>query len=159
VYRLLPPGTVLTAAPSVSSWGKYRLDLFVQGRDGALWHRWFDNGWHDWEWLEKILLWRPVAVSWKPPGSFEDTDFPRIDVFGRARDSTLYYKWFRGGRWRQSESIRGELTSSPAVASWAYGRLDVFYRGSENALWHRSFRSYKWSGEESLGGICSWYGL
>jgi hypothetical protein len=42
-------GGILTSGPDASSWAPGRLDVFVRGRDNALWHKWFDRGWSHWE--------------------------------------------------------------------------------------------------------------
>lgn len=51
------------------------------------------------------------------------------------------------------ESLGGQFTSGPAVASWASERLDVFGRGLDNALYHSLWTPGSgWTGWESLGG-------
>jgi hypothetical protein len=47
-------------------------------------------------------------------------------------------------------TLPGQLTSGPAVASWAEGRFDVFYRGTSNELRHKWWGGW---GDESLGGV------
>jgi murein DD-endopeptidase MepM/ murein hydrolase activator NlpD len=59
-----------------------------------------------------------------------------------------------GGTWVRTETLGGQLTSGPGVASWAAGRLDVFARGSDNSLIHKWYNN-GWSAWESLGGIIS----
>jgi hypothetical protein len=51
----------------------------------------------------------------------------------------------------ETEPLGNQMSSSPAVASWASGRLDVFWRGPGGDLRHRWFNG-SWSAEESLGG-------
>ncbi|WP_238554057.1 hypothetical protein [Gordonia sp. KTR9] len=126
----------------MSSWSSGRLDTFVRGTDNALWHRWFHNGWSEWESLGGVLTSAPTAVSWSDG---------RIDVFVRGTDKALWHKWFHNG-WSEWESLGGVLTSAPAVCSWAAGRLDVFVQGTDNALWHKWFHN-GWSEWESLGGV------
>ena len=48
-------------APTAISWATGRIDLFVRGRDNALYHKWFDNGWSaDWQYLGGILISPPL---------------------------------------------------------------------------------------------------
>ena len=61
--------------------------FFVRGGDNALYHKYFENGWSDWESLGGILTSDPAAVSWNAG---------RIDVFARGGDYALYHKWFDG---------------------------------------------------------------
>jgi hypothetical protein len=50
---------------AVASWGGSRLDLFAEGRDRALWHKWYDNGkWSGWESLGGACYSEPAAVGW-----------------------------------------------------------------------------------------------
>ena len=42
-------GGQLASAPTVSSWGAKRLDVFALGPDGAMWHNWFEKAWKQWE--------------------------------------------------------------------------------------------------------------
>ncbi|HEY5857000.1 MAG TPA: tyrosinase family protein, partial [Aldersonia sp.] len=115
---------------------------FARGTDSALWHRWFDHGWSDWESLGGILTSEPAVCSWASG---------RLDVFARGTDSALWHRWFDNG-WSNWESVGGIVTSSPAAASWGPGRIDVFARGTDSALWHRWFDN-GWSNWESLAGI------
>ena len=43
-------GGELAGEPAASTWGPDRLDVFARGRDGRLWHRWWDGTrWVEWE--------------------------------------------------------------------------------------------------------------
>ena len=138
-----PLGRQVTSTPSIASWNPNRLDVFVQGFDRALWHKWFEGGrWSDWENLGGILTSSPAAISWGPN---------RIDVFGRGTDNALWHKWFEGG-WSGWESLGGILTSGPAVSSWGPNRLDVFVRGTDGAIYHKAWDGSRWSDWASLGG-------
>ena len=48
-------GGVLTSDPTAVSWASGRLDVFVRGKDNALWHKWYDRGWSAWESLGGVL--------------------------------------------------------------------------------------------------------
>ncbi|MGW5667374.1 hypothetical protein, partial [Micromonospora sp. NPDC003776] len=58
---------------------------FVRGTDNALYHKWYDNGWSDWESLGGVLTSAPAAASW---GS------DRIDVFVGGADEAMWHKWW-----------------------------------------------------------------
>lgn len=67
-----------------------RLDIFACGQDNALWHKWYDGRWSDWESLGGVITSDPGAVSWGNG---------RIDVFARGQDNALWHKWY-DGHWR-----------------------------------------------------------
>ena len=144
-------GGTLSSGPDAASWGSGRLDAFVQGTDGAAWHRWrasASSGWSAWESLGGRLQTGsgPAAVSWGPG---------RVDLFVRGVDDRLWHRWYDAGGWSAWESLGGILTSDPDAASWSGGRLDVFVRGTDNGLWHRWYDGGRWSGWEPLGGSLS----
>ena len=143
-----PPGLAgAPSGPAVASWGPGRLDLFVEGADANLWHRWSTDGgasWSAWEDLGGVLVGGPAAVSW---------GLNRLDVFVRGSDDQLWHKWWDGSSWRGWEPLGGRLTSSPAVSSWSAGRLDVFADGTDGAIWHKWWGGQGWAGWESLGGV------
>lgn len=130
-----------TAHLGLSSWGRGRLDAFIRGKDNALWHKYYDNGWSRWENLGGSLTSDPAAVSWGAG---------RIDVFARGANNALIHKYYSNG-WSSWESLGGTLDSGPTAASWGSGRLDVFARASNGSVIHKYY-SGGWSGWENLGG-------
>jgi hypothetical protein len=141
-----PPGTAGQPGwdPAAVSWAPGRIDVFVVGADGALWHRWSINGaWSGWESRGGQLTASPAVASWAPG---------RLDVFGRGTDGQLYHQFYDGAAWSSWERLGGAFTGGPAAASWAPGRIDLFVRGTDNVLYHRFFAA-AWSGWEGLGGV------
>ena len=136
----LLPG--LDSGPDACSWGAGRLDVFARGRDAAVWHRWYEGGWSDWESLGGQITSDPAAVSWGPG---------RIDLFARGADNAIWHKSYDGG-WSDWDSLGGGFNFGPDAASWGPGRLDVFAIGLDDAAWHKSYEG-GWSDWESLGGI------
>ncbi|WP_229741964.1 hypothetical protein, partial [Kocuria dechangensis] len=65
--------------------GRGRLDTFVVGNDRALYHKWFQGGWSDWESLGGGLYSNPAAVSWGPN---------RIDAFAIGGDHAMWHRWW-----------------------------------------------------------------
>ncbi|MFE0463517.1 hypothetical protein ACFW1A_30115 [Kitasatospora sp. NPDC058965] len=153
-----PPGTAAGASPTVSSLQPGRLDVFVRGADGAIWHQYWDvnayflnanGGWSAWESLGGNLASNPTAVSWSSS---------RLDLFATGTDGNIYQKyWTSGGGWTGWQNFGtppGGVASgaSPAVTSSGNGRLDLFVRGTAGAIWH-IYYSGAWSGWQSLGGF------
>src|SRR5262249_42706515 len=82
-------------APPPCSWGANRLDVFVVGTDGGLYHKWWDGtAWSPsvtgYESLGGRLWGSPVAVA--PAAN-------RIEVYGCGTDGALYRKRRDGGGW------------------------------------------------------------
>ncbi|MFD8718879.1 glycoside hydrolase family 27 protein [Streptomyces sp. NPDC059629] len=71
----------------------------------------------------------------------------RIDVFVRGADSRAYRRVFADGRWGQWQSLGGELTDAPAVASTDPAHWTLFARGADGTVVQRGPAS-DWS---SLG--------
>ncbi len=125
-----------------------RLEVFVQGTDGALWHIWQtapNNGWSGWESLGGWIT-TPIV------GQNADG---RLEVFVRGSDGALWHIWQTAPNngWSGWESLGGVI-SMPTVGCNQDGRLEVFAQGTDGALWHiwQTAPNNGWSGWESLGG-------
>ena len=137
-------GGIATAGPAMAAWAPGRLDAFVRGSDGALWHKWFDGGWSSWESLGGLLTGAPSVAAWSAG---------RLDVFVVGSDGALWHRAFDGGWWPW-ESLGGLLTGAPSVAAWGPGRLDITAPGSDGAVYHLAFViGAGWWGWEPLGGL------
>ena len=88
-------GGVATSSPSVCTWGSWaegRLDVFVRGANGGLWHRSVVSSlWTRWEDMEVgHIESAPAAVSWGRQ---------RIDVFVRGANDALWHRWYEDSAW------------------------------------------------------------
>jgi hypothetical protein len=139
-------GGVLTSKPAVASWSSNRLDAFVRGSDGQLWHRWW-NGvmWSGWEPLGGQLLpgTGPAVASWGAG---------RLDVFVTGTDRQLWHLWWNGSGWSAWQPVGGVLTSGPAAVSTGPGHLDVVVTGTDHAVWHTAYLGGPWGPWEPLAG-------
>ncbi len=109
-----------------------------------------DGGdWLAWNDLELACTDAPTAVVSR------DTD-PRLTVFSRGADGSIYYSTYdeRAGRWSSPLSIGGRVASNPAAAATKSGRLYVFARHADDAIGYtyRDADSARWSAWETLGG-------
>ena len=139
-------GGVITSRPAVCSWAPGRLDVFVRGGDGALYHKFFEGGiWWEWENLGGFIQAGsdPAVASW---------GYGRIDVFVRGSDNYMYHKYYDGG-WSDYERVVGFLTASPAVCSQRRGRLDVFYKLSAVGVYQSWWEGGGWVDGSYLGGF------
>lgn len=90
--RGMMPASV--GSPAVAAWDEGRLDVFITGTDGALWHRWYpykdDGNWSHWESLGGTLVGAPTVASWAPG---------RLDVFGVGQDNALWTRYYDNKKW------------------------------------------------------------
>lgn len=137
---------------STTAWSSNRLDSFVRGVDGAVYHKaWTGTAWAPsvtgWESLGGFSTGTPEAVSWGAN---------RIDVFVRGSDMSLLHKAWTGTAWAPSvtgwESLGGVLSSHPTAVAWGSNRLDIFAVGTDGAAYHKAWNGSVWSGWEGQGG-------
>jgi Arylsulfotransferase (ASST)/Repeat of unknown function (DUF346) len=150
-------GGELTSKPAVAAWSSNRLDTFIRGTDGQLWHKWWNGTtWSGWEPLGGQIYpgTGPAVATWAAG---------RLDVFVEGTDRRLYHKWFDSAGWHGWEALGGVLNSGPAAVSWGADRIDVVADGTDHSVWHKWWSGMAWSGWQSLGGqttsdpsIASW---
>ncbi len=125
---------ILTSAPA-ATYLDSSLHVFARGFDGAVWHKWRDADWHDWESLGGFATSAPAVTS---------VMSGRLDLFVRGPDNALWHEWWDGD-WHDWESWGGYLLSGPSVISPELGNLMVFVVGPDGNLWQLSgqFDSYQ----------------
>jgi hypothetical protein len=136
-------GGVCTSSPAAVSWGSTtRLDVFVRGTDGAVYHKSYQNGWSKWESLGgRLASGTGPAVSSSSAG--------KLDVFVQGTDGALWHTSYNNS-WSKWESLGGKLTSSPAATAGSHVS-DIFVRGTDGAVWWKYYQN-GWSSWKSLGG-------
>jgi hypothetical protein len=148
--------------PAVVSWGKDRLDIFVTGLDGAIYHKAWDGGpswWpsddpNDWHKLGGSAAGSPAAVSWAKD---------RLDLFVRGGDGAVYHKaWDGGPSWLPSDdpsdwdALGGKIVGDICAVSWGKNRFDLFVVSPGGAVFHKAWDQDHWypspSDWEPMGG-------
>ena len=72
-------GGVLTSAPRAVSWGPNRLDTFVRGTDGAMWHQsWNGNSWGGWDAKVHLIYYTPEMEEARSSGKLRANSFVRL---------------------------------------------------------------------------------
>lgn len=132
-----PLDAQISSSPTAIALANGPVHVFARGMDNALWHRWYDGGWQNWESLGGPLGGQispdpesgPSVASWGPG---------RLDVFVRGTDDAVWRKWSANGgaSWSNWESLGGVVTSSPASISRAPNHIEVFVRGTDSKLYH-----------------------
>jgi C1A family cysteine protease len=136
------------SSPAVLAQNANSLDLFVQGTDGALYHKyWTGTTWTVSTSLGGNLTADPAATS-RASGY--------MDVFTRGNDSALWSinTTNNGTSWNAWYQIGGQLApgTGPAADARGLNSLDAFVQGTDHALWYTHWDGTKWSAWKSLGG-------
>ena len=148
----------LLSTPTVTTWGKGRLDIYgVSLAKGELHHLAYDGSkWLAWDNLGGKGLIGPVAAnSWSEN---------RLDIVALGADKGYYYKFWDGSQWRPQKGDEGSVNevypkggsfaSLPAVVSWGANRLDIFGETDSGQLGHQTWYGSGWYPEwgfENLG--------
>lgn len=146
----IPGGVAAGSSPAAVSWDGDRVDVFVQGADGQLWHAWQNDlfaPFEGWEPLGGQLTSSPMVVS-RAAGS--------LDVFARGTDGQMWHRWYAGGpTWLGWEALGGQLVGAPSGVAFGDGFIEVAARGTDNALWRRYYvpGGAGWQPWHSLGGV------
>jgi hypothetical protein len=129
----------LLAAPAWAG----RREIFVAGKDHALWTRAFDgSAWGDWGRIEVPVHGSPDAVA--GPGF--------VEVFFLGPDTAIHHMRRTGSTWGVRQSLGGELHGSPGAVRLSNGDIHLFARGSDFAMWHIASRNGQWGAWHSVGG-------
>jgi len=141
-------GGVLASGPAASTWGIGRLDAFVTGTDGVVYHRFLTSvSGVFWTW-EAL----PGEVSMSDASSIS-TASGVIDVFIHGADGALWRRHFATGAWSATwERVGGKIVGAPAAISLGSGNIAVFVQGTDNHLWVASLSGTTWSWANA-GGV------
>jgi hypothetical protein len=139
-----------------------RLELFVQGGDGAVWHLWQTTA--------STSAWGPWSSLGQPGGhdcgilEVAQNSDGRLELFTVASDGAVWHRWQRsaGGGWAPWSSLGIPPASAEdsmfvadlAVARNQDGRLELFAVASDSTVWHRwQRRAGGWAAWSLLGGF------
>jgi hypothetical protein len=120
-----------------------RLDVFVVGTDGDIWHTWrVGDRWQSWHSMQLTSMGAPAA---SPPVAVA-LDSGQLFVFVRDTNDALLYMTGDDTQWSTWNRVAGgSVTTAPAVIASAPGQLDVFAVGLERTLWHIRWNDTDWS--------------
>lgn len=137
------PGSNITlSSPHAVQNADGRLEVFLNGSDGNLWHIWQltpGKDWSNWVSLNKP----PNTTSFSIPVAAKNAD-GRIEAFTVGSDGALWHIWQTApgngwGNWFSSGKPAAGLSGAfipPTVSRNADGRLEVFANGSDGELYH-----------------------
>jgi Phosphoinositide phospholipase C, Ca2+-dependent len=139
--------------PAVSRNADGRLELFVLGGNGGIWHKWQttpNGGWApEWISLGGVDIRGTPAVSQNADG--------RLELFVLGGNEGIWHKWQttpNGGWTPEWISLGGvDIQGTPAVSQNADGRLELFVLGGNGGIWH------KWQTTPNGGWTPEWISL
>ena len=139
-------GGICIHGPALASWAANRLDAFVIGTDGAIYHKFFNGAaWSGFGNLGGVCVSRPAAAARMAN---------RLDLVVIGTDSQLYHKAWTGAAWTAFAPLGGICIHGPALAAAGPSRLDAFVIGTDNALYQKTWNGAAWGGYVRLGGVC-----
>ncbi len=153
--------------PSIARNQDGRLEIFITGTNGDLYHKWatcatcgWTTSWADMGGNDNYSLCSNGSchpAAWNSGPAVVRNAQSELEVFIRSSvDNTLYHAWQSspgGGFTPWYKLGSNNVSSNSAVARNKDGRMEVFYRGSDLALWHLWENSDgTWSGPTRIGG-------
>ena len=138
----------VASSPAVTAQNANSLDLFVNGTDGALHHKYGTGT----TWTASTSLGGNSTAD--PAATSRAAGY--LDVFTRGTDGAL---WSRnttnnGTSWSAWYKIGGQLApgTGPAADAQNTNSLDVFAQGTDHVLYYTHWNGATWSAWHSLGG-------
>lgn len=129
------------------SWDVGRLDIIGISEDATLQHKYYQDGWSEWEKLgEGPFIGNPVATSWGPN---------RLDIWAIDANGELNHLYWDGSQWSTWENLGGEFTDTPKVVHWNESKIDIVGKGLDDNTFHlKGFDGSQWNPSET-----GWYDL
>jgi phosphatidylserine/phosphatidylglycerophosphate/cardiolipin synthase-like enzyme len=135
-------GRAVADDPAVALAGDGRLELFVLGDDGVLYHRWQtapNDDWSDWESFSRNY--RDIGTGVVGVAAVGLDQDRCLDVVARGADGALHHirKLDPSGEWSDWQSMQGlsgAPQSDPSIVANADGRLEAFVLGADGGLYH-----------------------
>lgn len=145
----LPPLT----NPTCASWGPDRVDCFIIGGDGRMYHTWADlassGDYRDFApWVAEpsapadgFSRTAGIAVTAWGPG--------RLDIMAITPDGEVYHRYWDGAAWQPAD---WEFLANPGnvgvteigCASWGVNRIDCFTRGTDRHVYQVRWDGFGW---------------
>jgi hypothetical protein len=139
--------------PACASWGADRVDCFIVGNDGRMYHTWSDVG--------SSGDARDFAPWFAEPGAPRAGFDPsvglgvtawapgRLDIMAITQDGSVAHRYYDGSAWRPTD---WENLGRPAAAkvrgigcaSWGVNRIDCFTRGLDRRVYQVRWDGVSW---------------
>ena len=149
------------ANPACASWGPDRVDCFVVGNDGRLYHTWSDlasSG--D---ARDFAPWRAEPAP--PPDGFDPAaglgvtawGVGRLDIMAITREGDVVHTYYDQNAWQLPDwefvAFPGNVgVSEIGCSSWGVNRIDCFARGADRHIYQIVWDGSSW-GVIDLGAL------
>lgn len=142
-------GFKISGEPAVIASGANFRDVYARGKDGRVYHKWWDGTkWNGWFGLGGPIKEGPSVVQVRP-GVF--------DIYVEGTDGRLWQKWWDGSQWNPSDAgwimhhdANLRLGSAPAAVSGGDTLRDVYVRHSEGSVLHKFWNNQKHSNAQEI---------
>ncbi len=145
------PGLPLTN-PACASWGPDRVDCFVIGTDGRMYHSYSDQAsggdYRDFSpWIEEPSPPRsgfdPIAglgvTAWGPG---------RLDIMAIDGSGIVMHRYYDANAWQPSDweslGFPGVEMTEIGCSSWGVNRIDCFTRGADRRIYQIRWDGWNW---------------
>ncbi len=139
--------------PACASWGPDRVDCFIVGNDGRMYHTWSDmassgdtRDFAPWNAEPGALsagfdLSAGIGVTAWGPG--------RLDIMAITRDGRVAHRYWDGsswqpGNWEDLGRPGAATVSEIGCASWGVNRIDCFARGNDGHIYQVRWDGVSW---------------
>lgn len=139
--------------PACTSWGADRVDCFIVGNNGLMYHTWSDQASsgdvRDFSpWFEEPGV--PQA-GFDPDAGIGVTSWApdRLDIMAINGDGFVVHRYYDFGAWQPAE---WEMLGAPGAAevteigcsSWGVNRIDCFTRGTDRHVYQIAWDGFGW---------------
>lgn len=120
----------LASSPVAVSANPSHRAVYARGKDGAVYHKYWDGVWHPWENLGGNIKGDIAAVA--VPGSNV------TDLYVRGMDDTLWQKYWDNG-WSDWQQVDPgfKLASSPVAVSAGISHRAIYAKGTDGSVYHK----------------------
>ena len=158
-----PPGIAPDSDAAMTSWGPNRLDIFVRGGDGAIWHKyWNGSAWRpsqgDWQSDASSGLGPQSGVVFFGSPAVSSWGAGRLDLFILGQQSFtgaihVWHKWYEDaaqhwypdGGWEDRSAPAIGIGGNLGVSDSTFNRVGVFVRGADGTVWKQFWNGTQWS--------------
>lgn len=149
----LPAAAPPLTNPTCVSWGPDRVDCFLIGDDGRMYHTWSDlassGDFRDFSpWIAEPSA---PADGFSRTGGIAVTSWGpgRLDIMALTPDGDVYHRYWDGGSWQPAEweflAYPGNVgVTEIGCDSWGVNRIDCFTRGADRHVYQVRWDGTGW---------------
>jgi hypothetical protein len=140
-------GGVLTSDPAAGSMHANHEHVFVRGRHGDIWQKWWTppvmgggTGWSDW-----VSLSTPPGVDIEGRPATVSRNLGVCNIYVRDSQNWLWQRAWFDGQWHPwQQHLDGRVLTEPACSSMGWAHEQLFVRGAAAPSSYRGAIHQKW---------------